>query len=212
MTAGQGKRAWDLTPDAFQGLLAFLDPDPRQAGEKYEKIREKLTRFFEWRGCVPGDEFTDKTFDRVARKLQDGLESAPAEPYLYFHGVALNVARERWRAAEREPRLVGGGASIPVINPIEVPQISESEHERRLGCLQDCIDRLTPMSRDLLTSYHLGGTGINIGRRKGLAERLNIPAAALRLRVYRVRRTLQTCVDRCLGSNETFETFLGGGH
>jgi DNA-directed RNA polymerase specialized sigma24 family protein len=192
---GQGKKEWDLTQQSLRGLLEFLDPDQGRAAEQYEKIREKLTRFFEWKGCIPGDEYADETIDRVARKIEKGIETQPAHPYLYFHGVALNVIRERWRKANRDPQPLE--PAPPQSSPAVDPAL-EAENERRLDCLHDCLDNLPPASRELLTAYHLGDAGLNIGRRKGLAQRLNIPAAALRLRVYRIRRQLESCLVRCL--------------
>ena len=128
---------------------------------------------------------------------------------MYFHGVAANIARERWRAKddalplESLPR-----ARTPAVRPFEAQHQHSvtAESERRMGCLHDCLDRLTPISLELLTAYHLGGSGIHIGRRKQLAKRLNIPAAALRLRVYRIRRQMERCLARCL-SNRNIETF-----
>src|SRR5690349_936986 len=92
----------DLTEQSFSRLLLFLDPDRQRAAERYEKVREKLTRLFEWRGCIPGADYADETFDRVAKRLAEGLDTQPQDPYLYFHGVALNLVRERWKKAERE--------------------------------------------------------------------------------------------------------------
>src|ERR1044071_3005664 len=94
-----GRQNWDLTEGAFGRLLAFLDPDRQRAGERYEKIRTKLTRFFEWKGCLPGEDYADETIDRVAKRLEQGIGEEPQDPYLFFHGVAVNVVRERWRNA-----------------------------------------------------------------------------------------------------------------
>src|SRR5262249_33259700 len=56
----------------------------------------------------------------------------------------------------------------PAVDPLETERqrSSEAERDQRLFCLQDCLDRLPPASRDLLTVYHLGESGIHIGRRK----------------------------------------------
>jgi len=116
--------------------------------------------------------------------------------------TAINVIRERWRKAERDPQplAVLAASEGPTVDPFEAErrQDREGDNERRLGCLQDCLDRLPPASRELLTVYHLGGRGLHIDRRKDLAQSLNIPAAALRLRVYRIRRQLGKCLGRCL--------------
>jgi DNA-directed RNA polymerase specialized sigma24 family protein len=189
--AASKRKDWKLTESAFRGLLAFLDPDPQSAPHAYERVREKLTRFFEWRGCTPGEDFADETIDRVARRLEQGLESRPENPYLYFHGVALNVVREHWRQRE------ASGSVAPLqtrfVQPFEAEQreSGEIEAERRSGCLADCLDRLTPASRELLLAYHLGG-------RKGLTLQMNIGSAALRLRVFRIRRQMERCLRECL--------------
>src|SRR3954467_2473911 len=40
--AGTRRRQWVLTQEALKQFLAYLDPDPDVAGEKYEEIRRKL--------------------------------------------------------------------------------------------------------------------------------------------------------------------------
>ena len=42
------KGEWVLTQAAFDGLLAMLDSDRDKAGEKYEFIRLKLLKYFQW--------------------------------------------------------------------------------------------------------------------------------------------------------------------
>src|SRR4051812_45168645 len=91
------KKDWTVTPEAFNKLLVWLDPDREAAGEKYEKIRQKLIKLFKWRNCTPEEDYADITINRVTRRV---FESAPVDvsnPYLYFHGTALNVIREFWR-------------------------------------------------------------------------------------------------------------------
>jgi DNA-directed RNA polymerase specialized sigma24 family protein len=147
-------------------------------------------RFFEWRGCIPGADYADETIDRVARKVADGLNAPPRDPYLYFHGVALNVIRERWHKQSHDPVPLPADLAVHPFKP------DEKEYESRLDGLQECLERLPPASRELLTIYHLGESGWRIGQRKNLSERLGVPAAALRLRVYRIRRQLERCLRR----------------
>jgi len=207
-----GSKQRDLTQESFRELLAFLDPDTQRAAAQYEKVREKLIRLFEWRGCTPGADYADETIDRVARRIQEGIEREPDNPFLYFHGVALNVIREKWRRSGLEPVSLEAlrPAEEPRLDPLEADRVrkSRAEDERRMGCLAECLDHLPPVSRELLTVYHLGGVGRHIGRRKDLAVTLKLSSPALRLRVYRVRRQLERCMKVCLG----VETFRGTGH
>src|SRR5947209_4488071 len=90
-----------ITQTGFDRLLQLLDADREQAGLKYESIRQKLTNLFRWRGCTHPEEYVDITIDRVTRKCQEGAEVHTRDPYLYFHGVALNVLREHWKSVQK---------------------------------------------------------------------------------------------------------------
>jgi len=70
-----------MTQEAFDLLLAQLDGDREQAAIRYEALRRKLLKFFEWRGCAFTEELADDTIDRIARSLEGGR----ADPEL--HGL-----------------------------------------------------------------------------------------------------------------------------
>lgn len=91
------KKDWTPTPEAFDKLLGWLDDDREIAGEKYEKIRQKLIKLFKWRNCTPEEDYADITINRVTRRVFEGANVSDEKPYLYFHGIALNVIREFWR-------------------------------------------------------------------------------------------------------------------
>jgi DNA-directed RNA polymerase specialized sigma24 family protein len=187
---------WTLTPSAFEDLLGALDADRSRAAEKYEHIRHRLTKLFEWRGCLNADELTDRTFDRVARRLSEGATVTTADAYPFFHGVALNVLREHWRSPTRaagailadDPRLVALDASSAAESAAE-----RVEHERLLDRLASCLDALPPESRRLVAAYHLRDNG-RIAARKAIAADLGVPLNALRIRVFRLRQALERCV------------------
>src|SRR5436190_18825938 len=75
-----------LTADAFAKLLDRLGDDREQAGEKYEDLRRTLIRFFQWRGAPFPEEQTDETFNRLARKLDEGIEIKNIGGYCYEVG------------------------------------------------------------------------------------------------------------------------------
>jgi DNA-directed RNA polymerase specialized sigma24 family protein len=192
---------WVLTTEAFDQLLGQLDADRERAGEKYERIRQKLMKFFKWRGCQSVEEYTDRTIDRVTRKIVEGADLHVSDPYLYFHGVALNVLREHWREPARE---LGALDELPAFdtpaqNPYEQQeqQAERLEKEQRLDCLNDCVRELSAVQLDLITRYH-ETEGLDKARRKQLADSLGLPMNALRIRAYRIRVGLETCVENCL--------------
>src|SRR5215472_15385239 len=72
-----------LTAENLTKLLDSLDADRERAGEKYEDLRRTLIRFFQWRGAPFSEEQTDEVFDRVARKLGEGVEIRNIGGYCY---------------------------------------------------------------------------------------------------------------------------------
>jgi DNA-directed RNA polymerase specialized sigma24 family protein len=181
---------WVLTREAFERLLAWLDPDRERAGQKYEKIRQKLVKFFEFHGCASPEECADVTLDRVARKISEGEEIHASDPYLYFHGVARNVFKEYLRESKRQPVGLDGLRSAPP---------ADTEHsEQRLTCLSQCLEKLSLERREFILRFYQGERRAKIENRKKLAEERGVSLNALRIRAHRIRVGLEKCVEECL--------------
>lgn len=178
-----------LNRDSLDALLAMLDPDRDRAAEMYEIIRRKLIRLFEWRGCEFPEDLADETFNRVAKKLYEGTE-IQRDPLGYFYGVAHLVYKEDWRGIARKKKALDSGAWPP-------RQPDEEPEDHRLSCLKKCLAQLPADQRHLLLEYHKGEDG-NIRNRKRLADELGVPINALRIRVHRIRRKLEDCIESCL--------------
>ena len=185
----------ELPADAFDRLLGNLDRNRDRAGEIYERIRHRLVSLFRWRGCRTPEELADRTFDRVARRLVEGAELRVADPYVYFHGVALNVLREYWREPERDRQWLDAPAGLETAVQRDD---DEEDRERRLECAAGCLAQLPDDRRRLIEVYHTGSGGARIEARQALARQHGIPLNALRIRAYRIRATLQDCVNRCM--------------
>jgi DNA-directed RNA polymerase specialized sigma24 family protein len=196
------KKDWIMTAEAFDRMLAQLDADRECAGAKYELIRQKLTKFFQWRGCPSPEEYTDRTIDRVARRLWEGAEVTARDPYLFFHGTAINVLREHWKKAETGN--VEALDDLPISQmPAEDPIAQHTRrderlaHELKLECLQECVQTLPREQLEQIQQYHQSDGGAKIAQRKAIAEQLGIPLNALRIRMYRLRQDLETCILDC---------------
>ncbi|MCI0414322.1 hypothetical protein L0222_16210 [bacterium] len=184
-----------LSQEAFDKLLACLDNDREKAGKKYETIRGKLVKFFEWRGCSLAEDYADRTIDRVAARLLEGVEISPVKPYLYFHGVALNLLKEYWREPQKEL------PSSQSMDQKSSPPKEGSQNERLQDCMDRCLQSLPPETCYLLFQYHQA-EGKNKERRRNLAKTIRVPLNALRIRVYRIRLQLEDCVKKCLQQTE----------
>lgn len=188
------KKNWVLTQEAFDLLLASFDADREQAGRKYESIRLRLVKYFEWRGSASPDIEADETINRVARRIGEGQEVQNLNAY--FYGVARLIFMESLKAREQEQVLLEENQLA------EPPAAGEDpEPERRRACLDGCLRRLPEESRALIMDYYQEEKGMKIECRKRLAARLGIPLNALRIRAHRIRVGLEACVRECLAQH-----------
>lgn len=183
-------QTWSLSQTAFDRFLAALHADRDSAAAAYERIRSKLVRFFEWRGCTFPEERADDTITRVIRKIDEGAIIRDAATYCY--GVARHVLLEALKQQARERDALSRVQPIP-------SRVDEDEaDDRRLDCLQRCLLRLAPDQRELVLDYHRGEPGDRIDGRRRLAQRLGIGLNALRIRVHRVTDRVEACVGACI--------------
>ncbi|MBA2733882.1 MAG: hypothetical protein H0U54_13500 [Acidobacteria bacterium] len=183
----------ELTAKAFTKLLDRLGDGQEQAGEKYEDLRRTLTRFFEWRGAPFPEEHTDETFNRIARRLDEGIEIKNIGGYC--HEVARLVYLEALKGHESR-RAPLEETKLEVITPDTTDETAEKE--QRLTCLDDCLRVLPVESRELIKGYYSDEKRGRIDRRKALADTLGLRRDALANRAQRVRDKLEQCVIRCL--------------
>jgi DNA-directed RNA polymerase specialized sigma24 family protein len=176
---------WVLTQDAFDALLGWLDSDREVAGQKYEDIRNRLIKIFNYRGCAEPEDLADETINRVTNRLST-LESFVGERGRYFYGVASKVYFE-YRRRKRAPDVL----------PAPTPSPNEKS-ERAFECLQRCMEKLTLENRKLLIEYYQDERKAKIDHRKRLADQLGIAINALRIRAFRLRASLQECVINCV--------------
>jgi RNA polymerase sigma factor (sigma-70 family) len=185
------KAKWSLTKEAFDKLLNAFSSDRNEAAAKYEHYRRKLLRFFEWRGIEPADEYADETYNRVARRIDEGQKIDNLISYLY--AVARLVFMEALKNRQRAPvALDDAPQSMRQRAPEQV------EPDARVLCLDRCLDALPPENRTLIIDYYQEERRAKIELRQELADRLNIPLNALRIRAHRIRNTLEQCINQCM--------------
>lgn len=184
------RTSWVLTQEAFDELLAWLNPDRDTAGRKYEDIRDRLIRIFIHRGCLSAEELADTTINKVARKVNEIRSYYVGDPALYFCGVARNVYAEYSRRAVELPDLTDT-LSAPV--PEEFDD-SEFEHH----CLDKCLKSMTPRDRELLLAYYREDHGPKIEQHKEMARRLGVTVNALRITICRLRASFKKCMQKCV--------------
>lgn len=183
-----------LTSETFAKLLFSLDENSERAGEKYEDLRRTLIRFFEWRGAPFPEEHADEAFNRVAKKLGEGVEIKNIGGYSYQVARLVFLETTKGTDSKRE--------SLEAVRfePVAAPDVTEEEREEelRLTCLENCLRALPAESAGLIREYYRYEKSDQIKRRKVLAERFGLRRDALANRAQRLRDKLEHCVSVCV--------------
>src|SRR5579864_4944658 len=143
-----------LKSDQFDHFLRRLDPDRSRAGEKYEELRRRLIKFFEWNSCFPAEDLVDETFDRAAEKLED-MQVLDVVGFAW--GFAKHIRQEAHKRAERIvpiSDLPKGQEFIAQEKSPEKAVQEQLEDERRARCLRLCLQRFSLPDRELFLKYH----------------------------------------------------------
>jgi DNA-directed RNA polymerase specialized sigma24 family protein len=176
---------WELTQEAFDQLLAWLNPDREAAGRRYEEIRRRLVKVFACRGCAFPEDLADETINRVARKVPEIAPTYVGDPAHYFCGVAHNVHLESLR-------------KIPEPEPPPKPDPSDESEGAYYECLERCMGQLSHRNHELVLQYFQEEKRAKIDCRKKLAEGLGMTLNALRIQLHRIIEILRECVLKCL--------------
>ncbi|HEX3252176.1 MAG TPA: hypothetical protein VIK76_18350 [Pyrinomonadaceae bacterium] len=170
--------------EAFDKLLAWLDPDRDKAAEKYQRIHLRIVRILSAKGCAEAEDLADQTFNVVANKSDEFFQSYVGDPALYLYAVSRKIYLE-WLKTHPKPQ--------------PQPIVDKEEIERRCGCLEKCLKKITtPEEATMVVRYHEGEGQTRIANRKKMAAELGITLNALRIRICHIQARLRPCIEECL--------------
>jgi DNA-directed RNA polymerase specialized sigma24 family protein len=199
---GGKKRDWTLNPRAFQRLLIWLDEGANSDGQKYLEMRRRLAAYFDRKNCPMPDELADETLNRVARRLEEEGAIEGDTPASYCYIVARFVFMEHLREMQKDSTLTNHLRQQPHADHLIASEVDNEQKikEQRLSCLEQCLNRLESVSREIIARYYVGKARVKIEHRRALAEELGITMNALSIRACRIRDKLEACVRECVGA------------
>jgi RNA polymerase sigma factor (sigma-70 family) len=190
----------------FELMLTWLGDDSERGAHAYLEFHKRTTGLFiNWHACAPED-LADETLSRLAHQLSAGKEIDRGSRSAYVHGIAKNIRREHWRNCEtcKRQQITRDDAndkdpfdSLAVIGSSGDSEDAE-EKERRLQCLDDCLEQMSAEERSVLLEYYAEDKTRKIVKRDRLAERLGVTSGALRQRIWKLRTPLRDCVVKCV--------------
>ena len=186
-----------LTQLAFSRLLEWLDDGVDSQGETYLEMRRRLVMYFDRRNRLSADELADETLNRIGRTLEKTtITIRPPARYCYVVAKFVlleDFRRERQHVALDESRSEASAVGARLARVDDGMALTE----RRLECLDRCLDELKPEQRELVIDYYRDTRRQKIERRREIAKRLGISMNALGIRACRIRSALETCVETC---------------
>ena len=122
------KKDWILTGPALEKLLNCL----KAAGVDYLELRRRLEKFFEYNRIPDPDELIDITFDRAARRMEEGEQVL--KPVSYITTVARFVEDELQVVIEGSHQRFSWGVlaalqeAAGLLRDFGVPKLAGEEH------------------------------------------------------------------------------------
>lgn len=169
----------------FNNLLTYLCPeDPDEAGRRYERLRQKLTGFFRFRGVADPTAAADEALDRAASRIADATDVPDVET------ICLRIARLMMVEDSRH----NTKESTAFLQFLEQRESANAQIDR-FTLMKTCFEKLAQDDRELLDWYCVAPPGLaRVKYHVDLAQRLDITVPALRVHVTRLRQGLDDSV------------------
>jgi DNA-directed RNA polymerase specialized sigma24 family protein len=183
----------EATQDDLKRLLKRLDRDPEIAWESYLTVWQKLVKFFQHHNYAPAGDHAHEVLSRIARRDDLGdIRNVGA----FAYGVARKMISEK---PNRETSLEGlPEATVSNWTSGPIDPTDNIDRQRKLRCIQHCLERLPENERNLFLSFELADSETRVHDRSKLAAGAGVSAGALRVRAFRIRRDLERCAGKCL--------------
>ena len=167
----------------FQVLLDRLGSDPETAGKEYERLRSGLANYFRVKGLFRSLDLADLTLDRVANLLSE-KEVTDLDGFCF--GVARLICMEQYRAEHRQRAAHENFAN----------NANEDHYEEKYGIMRKCLETLAAQDQELLKAYYTElSPRARSAYREKLAQQTGVSIDHLRLRIHRLRRKLENCLN-----------------
>lgn len=176
-----------IPPDPYEALFEWLGPTRDEGEKRYWEIQNRLFRILLKKGCTDPENCVAEAIDRVTLKVPEIKKTYVGDPLWYFISVVRHVHLEHLHRDRKEI-------------PFETVPDAATQPEVNLAreCLRECLKLVAVDQRDLVLDYHVNIKKAKIDLHRSMAEELGLTTNALRLRVHRLRLSLEKCVLLCL--------------
>lgn len=211
---------FNLSPEDLSRFLLLFDSDREVAGEKYQRLRRKLSMFFSKKECLVINRLVDKVFDQIFNMIIKGEKIEKIDHLALFKASRHVLPEYRRDFNKNQQKFVSSDDNLAldidnyinknnqderlkndeeiIINEI-FPNL-KNEGDKRLPHIRFCMEKhaKTADAKQMILTYHYNENQKQYQVRKKLAEYLGISSGNLRIRVNRLQEKLFDCINDCL--------------
>ena len=140
-------------------------------------------------GAADAEDITHQAFLLVFDRL--ATERRIDDAGLWLRGVVRNLVRAWWRAKRALPQDLADQLSR-LAEEVEDAATADSRTERE-AALASCLEKLSADERQIVTARYEDGLRI-----KQIAERESLNVATARVKLFRIRERLKSCIEMTL--------------
>ena len=173
--------------EALDKILDILGGPNEEAAIEYQRLHERLSRFFEWNGVEDPAALADEAIDRLGRRaVEEEVTEKVRNPSAFALGIARLLLQEEGRRQQKKTEAIWHWETLRAA--------STSEEEAMDEALGHCLKKLAQERRRLLMEYYTYGPGEKVRKHQRLTDELGITVNSLRNRVLRARQDLEACM------------------
>ena len=174
--------------EPFEKFLVWLSADRDLALKKHDEIMRRIKKYFVRKGCPESEELAGDTRDRVIRIISKGGQY-PNSDALFF-----SVADKIWKEYKRKPK----PDPLPEDDLLTL-HAQDTRAKELLGlCLERCLDQLPALEKSFIQHYYEAHTF----KAKKLLLAEHGEESTRRVKAFRIRAKLRTCIKACMAELE----------
>ncbi|HEY0772138.1 MAG TPA: CHAT domain-containing protein, partial [Sphingobacteriaceae bacterium] len=177
-----------ISQAAFDHFINWLGKGSwEEGGIRYEHIRSRLIKFFNYRNLPNMEDLADETLNRVIDNFSKDETSYESKLRQYIDKAAQLVYLEAFKINRSFVQLELKEASM-----------AEDDTDSTRDCLDKCLQKLSETERKILLEYYEPEKKEKREVRARLASRHGFTIAELHYKVARIRLGLKKCVEECI--------------
>ena len=183
-----------LMQEDFETLLSLLASNREEAGAKYEELRKGLMRYFYLKGSSEPETLADETITRASAKISKLITDQNFQLQRYFYAIAVKVFLEYLKKEKKTKVYYSEGRQYNHWQNLDESEYDESKY----ACLEKCLTKISADEKELVIGYFSKKGGESIAHRRKMAKRFNLKVENLHVRIFRLKKVLRNCVEKCM--------------